>query len=398
MDNGLPSDPQHLRQQLEALLHEARLNEQKLRRFDQLERRLIAAPSLPALIHLLLTDYRQAFGIEEVHLALIDRQNEMAGILAATGEDGIAQGLALHTDPSLLEAQFCDVELPRLAAYDSACHAPLFPHAARPLASVALLPLRRQNQLIGSLHLGSADPERYTSDAGTAFLERLASIVAICLDGALAQERIKLAGLTDGLTGIQNRRYFDHRFPVEIAQARRHKHPLGVLLLDIDKFKRVNDTYGHPAGDAVLRTVASTIQGQLRTGDTVARYGGEEFVVLLPHTPGHFSREIAERIRQAVERHGAQLPNGSVLRVTLSVGLAMFSPTDEASADPAASVLTRADQSLYAAKHGGRNQVVCDGNCTPPRRLAGWSQQLDRLRHRLALPEWLQHPFQHLAR
>ncbi|MEI7430466.1 MAG: sensor domain-containing diguanylate cyclase, partial [Betaproteobacteria bacterium] len=237
------------------------------------------------------------------------------------------------------------------------------------IKSVALLPLARHGELIGSLHFGSADPERYVSDCRTDFLVRLAEIVAICLESALSQERLKLVGLTDALTGVQNRRYFEHRCPVEISQARRYKHALACMFLDIDKFKRINDTYGHQTGDDVLRSVANIIQAQLRSGDTISRYGGEEFVVLLPQSELHHALQIAERIRSSIEEQHLQAASGQVIKMTISIGLSMLSAKNlaEESHQAATGLIAAADKALYQAKHNGRNRVEWDGRLSSDR-------------------------------
>lgn len=349
-----------MRRQLETLLHEARQNEEKMRRFDQLERLLIGAGSLLELVRLLLTEYKLAFGLDVVTLALLDRDHEATRILEG-GLGEACNGLTLMPSPAPLEALYRESRLPFVGAFSVADHQPLFASPPGGIASVALLPLMRQGELIGSLHFGSTDPDRYRAGCATDFLERLAQIIAICLESALAQERLKLAGLTDGLTGVQNRRYFEHRCLVEVSQARRYRHPLACMFLDIDKFKRINDSYGHQTGDEVLRRVAHIIQSQLRAGDTIARYGGEEFVVLLPRSELHHSRQIAERIRRSIEDAQVEALSGQLIKVTLSIGVSML-PDDTAS-EPQSSLaeglVAAADQALYQAKNGGRNRVVC---------------------------------------
>jgi diguanylate cyclase (GGDEF)-like protein len=347
----LQSENYSLRQQLEALLHEARCNEDKMRRFDQLERRLIGAPSLLELVRLLLSEYKAAFGVEWVTLALVDPEYEAARILE--GEAGLS-GLTLLQSGEALESLYRDNIRPLLGAYDPAIHRGLFD--SEKIASVALLPLVRQDELIGSLHFGSADPERYCSDCGTQFLERLTAIISVCLGSALNQERLKLIGLTDALTGVQNRRYFEHRSEIEARNARRHNQPLACMFLDVDRFKRINDTYGHQAGDEVLRHVAGIILSQLRAGDTVARYGGEEFVVMLPQTAVSHARNIAERIRERIADHPFGVGSGQVLNVTISIGLSML---EEGEAE-SSRMIESADRALYRAKSGGRNRVVCE--------------------------------------
>ena len=364
----LEAENSSLRRRLETLLHEARQNEDKMRRFDQLERLLIAAGSLLELVRLLLTEYKLAFGLEFVTLALLDRDHEARRILDG-GLGAACSGLTLLSSPAPLEVLYRESRQPFVGAFSVADHQLHFNAPPGAIASVALLPLMRQGELIGSLHFGSADPDRYRAGCATDFLERLAQIIAICLESALTQERLKLAGLTDGLTGVQNRRYFEHRCPVEISLARRYKHPLGCMFLDIDKFKRVNDSHGHQTGDEVLRRVAHVIQSQLRAGDTIARYGGEEFVVLLPQSEIHHSRQIAERIRRCVEETEVEALSGQVIKVTISIGLSMLADAPSSGPQPqsplAENLIAAADQALYQAKNGGRNRVVCAGEGAP---------------------------------
>ena len=363
MNSTLQSENFSLRQQLETLLHEAQLNEDKLRRFDQLERRLIGASSLSELVNLLLAEYKLAFAVEFVSLALLDRDYEATRILESRlGSDTGFDGLTLLQSSSMLDALYGKMRCPYLGDFEALRHQNLFNAPLGAISSVALLPLARQGELIGSLHFGSASPDRYTGDYGTDFLERLAEVVAICLESALARERLKLVGLTDGLTGVHNRRYFEHRCPVEISQARRYKHPLACMFLDIDKFKVINDTHGHQTGDIVLRSIASEIQAQLRTGDTIARYGGEEFVVLLPQSELHHARQIAERIRGSIEEKYFQGATGRTIQLTISIGLSMLPAKDlsDDTDEAARRLVAAADQALYQAKHSGRNRVVCD--------------------------------------
>lgn len=363
MDKTLQNENFSLRQQLEALLTQARLNEDRMRRFDRLERRLIGAGSLAELVRLLLSEYKQAFGVEFVTLMLVDQGGEVArAIVDEFGVELESGCLILMPAADSLPVCCTSSHLPVLAAFDARCHQALFSAPAGAVASVAILPLMRHEASIGSMQLGSANVERYSAGSGTDFLERLAAIVAVCLETALTQERLKQAGLTDSLTGVQNRRYFDHRSHIEIGQARRYKHSLACMFLDIDKFKRINDTYGHPVGDLVLRTVAGLIQAQLRAGDTIARYGGEEFVVLLPQAGGQHACEIAERIRFRIEEAVVVSAAGDDVRVTISIGLALLQvdgvPGD--TRELTLRLVAAADKALYRAKHTGRNRVVCD--------------------------------------
>ena len=380
MASYLEIENSSLRNELEDMLREARLNEEKLRRFDQLERQLIGSNSLVELLELILTEYKQVFGVEFVTLTLIDPDFEVTRVLEREADGAVSlDGLTLIQPSLRVDSLFMGDGKPRLESFDEHLHQTIFENAEGAIASVALLPLSRKGELIGSLNFGSLDPARYVPGCGTNFLERLAAVVALCLEAALMRERLKSAGLSDGLTGVNNRRYFEHRYPVEISLSQRHNHPLACMLLDIDKFKRINDNYGHQTGDEVLRVVASIIQSQLRTGDTVARYGGEEFVVLLPRATQQHAQEIAERIRCSIAGKELRAVSGESLFTTISIGISIFIP-ETSSGDHTQigeSLLAASDKALYQAKHGGRNRVVCDGAIgLVDHRQAPWHQRL----------------------
>jgi len=162
----------------------------------------------------------------------------------------------------------------------------------------------------------------------------------------------------DALTGIANRRALEEALAAEIARARRFHHPLAVVLLDLDNFKRTNDSYGHAGGDLLLRTIARILASAARQGDTVARFGGEEFVVVLPETDLVGARRLAERLRIAIESCRVD-----EMRTTASFGVATF-----AADDGILSLLAAADRALYRAKENGRNRVESfeQGGPQPP--------------------------------
>jgi diguanylate cyclase (GGDEF)-like protein/PAS domain S-box-containing protein len=160
---------------------------------------------------------------------------------------------------------------------------------------------------------------------------------------------------TDALTGLHNRRYFIRRLNEETDRVRRYGHALCVLLLDLDLFKDVNDTYGHDAGDRVLQAIARQIDDCKRGSDVTARLGGEEFALALPETSIDGALRLAERLRGLIAEAAVEHPGSAPIRTTASIGIATLSP----STPTAASLLQRADRALYDAKRAGRNTVHC---------------------------------------
>jgi len=353
MTNALQAENQRLRRQLQSLLDEARLNERKWQRLGELEKRLIAARTLTELIRVILLDYQSVCDNDTVTLVLIDPEYEIARILEREGQ--------AETPGLVLLEKLCIADTrPYLGDFEEERQGAIFDPWPEGCRSMALLPLVQQGEPVGSLNLGSRSPERFAAGSGTDFLERLAAVFSICLENALNHERLKLAGLTDPLTGVNNRRYFESRYRAELAHARRHRLPLSCMFLDIDRFKGINDSLGHLAGDEVLRRVAELIGSRLRGNDVIARYGGEEFVVLMPQTAFRQACEVAERIRFAIAERPLQPLPGVDLAVTISIGVAML--PEEVAGDEgevARKLIASADAALYRAKEGGRNRVVC---------------------------------------
>jgi two-component system, cell cycle response regulator len=175
------------------------------------------------------------------------------------------------------------------------------------------------------------------------------------LSGADAEakyhEEIYRLTIVDGLTQIHNKRYLYEALEREITRARRHDRPLAALIFDIDYFKRINDHYGHLAGDYVLRELADAVKLRIRRDEVFARYGGEEFVIVLPETTLEGGQALAESLREKVEEHEFVF-QGERMPVTISVGCSVMEAEDGA-----AELIQRADERLYEAKRAGRNQV-----------------------------------------
>jgi len=167
------------------------------------------------------------------------------------------------------------------------------------------------------------------------------------------EEELRVQASVDALTGVANRRRFSDTGTREVARALRYRKPLSLLMLDVDHFKKVNDTYGHGIGDEALKAMARTCQGELRATDLLGRLGGEEFAIILPETEPKGALEVAERVRVAISNIEVPLDNDGVLKFTASIGMAHLAPKETLE-----QLLERADSALYRAKQTGRNKVV----------------------------------------
>lgn len=219
-------------------------------------------------------------------------------------------------------------------------------------------------KLVGNLYHVLAQQNSDLVDANQQLEDRVA---ARTRDLAAANDQLQAANhklqafsRTDGLLRIHNRAYFDERLLEEVARARRQSQPLALLMMDVDFFKRYNDTYGHQAGDACLQAVARAVGSVVkRRTDFLARYGGEELVALLPNTPGDGAVLLAQRVIDAVRAVGlAHAASDVAPVVTLSIGATSALPVLPGDAEAGVQLLALADAALYQAKHQGRNRVV----------------------------------------
>ena len=219
---------------------------------------------------------------------------------------------------------------------------------------IGAFPLVSENEIIGCVVARSTLDSLSKRDIG--YLEQLSRQSAITISRANSYSKILQYATIDALTNLNNRRQFEIRLKQEIAIAKRQNNPLCAMMIDIDFFKKVNDTYGHASGDAILKGVASVIKQVLRESDIPSRYGGEEFAILLPYTNIEEAKIVGERLRKAVEK--TLMPVNledeiqKAINVTISMGLAEFNKTETGE-----ELFERADKALYEAKENGRNRV-----------------------------------------
>jgi diguanylate cyclase (GGDEF)-like protein len=260
---------------------------------------------------------------------------ELQNIRFRVGE-GIAGWVARHKKPQLVPDCSTDPRFVNIA------------NQKRPMVSMICVPLLIKRRVIGVVSLT-------TRESGHVFTENemeVAVLLSAHISLALENNRLYEISVSDGLTNLYNRRYLEQRLSKEISYARRFRKPLTVLMTDVDFFKKLNDTYGHQAGDQALRIVSETLTAGLRDYDVVARYGGEEFAIILLSTPRPKGASTAERLRAAVEEANITY-RGQRIPVTISVGVATF-PEDAGDTED---LINIADRALYEAKRRGRNMV-----------------------------------------
>jgi diguanylate cyclase (GGDEF)-like protein len=221
--------------------------------------------------------------------------------------------------------------------------------------SALAVPLFVSNRVMGSMQFFSSSADNFSKEDAQ-LLWILSLVAENLLTREYANEGLIRFAFTDYLTGLRTRGYFEQQLELEFKRAERRQQKFALLMIDIDHFKQVNDTFGHHIGDQLLRDVTSILMKDMREVDTVARYGGEEFVIILPETTETGALYVAQRLRRAVEqaRFFAGSPH-SVQRLTISIGVAVYDTDAQFKRD----LIEFADAALYAAKHEGRNRVIC---------------------------------------
>lgn len=261
-----------------------------------------------------------------------ERQN-----IKFTVGEGVAGWVAKHKKPVLI----ADVrEDPRFKVVEQ---------QKRKMVSMISAPLMVKDRVIGVVSLTTHNEEHLFSQDELELVVLMSAHISL----ALENNRLYEISVLDGLTNVYNRRYLEQRLSEEVAYSKRYSKPLTVVMLDIDFFKNLNDTYGHQAGDHVLVTVSSLLAEALREYDVVARYGGEEFSVILPTTPKQKGASIAERLRVSIAEHDFS-HKGKEISTSISLGVACFPEDGETPEE----LIAAADKALYRAKEYGRNQVA----------------------------------------
>ncbi|MCU1658356.1 MAG: hypothetical protein JWO57_3012 [Pseudonocardiales bacterium] len=276
---------------------------------------------------------------------------EAEGYVVTEAVDGTAALQHCRQQPP--DIVLLDIEMPGLDGYEVLAALKADPELVD-IPVVFLTSRSGMDDVVAGLRGGAHDYLKKPFEAPE-LLARVASAVHVKkLQDALHERNAELDRMsrTDALTGLYNRRHLDDELRRSHEDARRHDAPLCLLLLDIDHFKNVNDTYGHPAGDLVLGAFAQRLREQLRAGDIAGRWGGEEFLIIMPRTDPAGAFEVAERIRTCTGATPVTSVDGHVMKVTVSGGLAC-GPGDTADA-----AVHLADTSLYQAKAAGRNQIV----------------------------------------
>jgi len=317
---------------------------------------LTSKEDLPGVVGTITRELSLLVPIDQASIALLDEDSEKLSLRLAysRGEDLLpTEGKQV---PVALDNPLGWAVLNRRPLWRNDLDADLrfgFNPAGPDMKSEMVVPLLIRDRVLGTLNLASAAEHAFTA-ADFDILQKCSQLAAVAVDNSLLYRQTRELSLVDPLTGIYNQRHFRLLLDVELGRAQRYSRTMALMMIDVDDFKRINDTLGHPIGDRVLRGISHILRAGLRRSDVLARYGGEEFAVILQETEVTAARAVTEKLRKDVETE-AVFPDGrnGQVRTTVSIGLALY-PGD---AGDETELLARADEALYRAKRSGKNRV-----------------------------------------
>jgi diguanylate cyclase (GGDEF)-like protein len=312
---------------------------------------LISSTDIEESLTRVASAVRDALGFDAVVFATFDSRRDEFVRRAHAGLDAAWKRMRKKPIPAREILQFFKPEF-RISNSYFVSHSG--PDAWRE-SDVLLVPLSSGENLVGYLSVQSPRDVQLPQLERIKTLEIFAAQAVMALESARHFEEIKRLTFIDGLTPAYNYRYFQETLEKELHRHQRSGHHLTLGMLDIDNFKLINDTFGHPVGDEILKGLVEELMKNARDTDIVARYGGEEFAMIFPETPLPSARDAANRLRELIERREFPLPQlGRTLRVTASIGVAVYPSDGKTSTD----LIARADAALYFAKKNGKNQVA----------------------------------------
>ena len=333
-------------QNIETLLETLKKNDEITKKFQAIETKILSILNFTDLFEILLNEIREKFQVPYVWLTLIDTGDD-SGLLQYLEHSKILEtNLNIVTSDTFFNL-IPEGTQPFLINEDLKPFYRLLPSIKKFLVkSMAIAPITLDGQIIGSLNQADASYLRFAPGIDTSLLEQLAVKVSLCLANVTAHEKLKFLAYHDPLTGILNRRVLESILKREFHRARRYDHSLSLVFLDIDYFKKINDRYGHDAGDQVLIYIAQGMEGMVRNSDVVARYAGDEFIVLLPETAAEEAVALMERIKSYFLENPLLIADAEI-PISLSFGVASIE--DVADKTPE-TLLKTADDELYRMK------------------------------------------------
>ncbi len=283
------------------LLNRVKENEITSRKFNHVEAKILTILNFKDLFETLLSEISKQFSIPYVWITLVEASDTSKLLLKAFGSSELLPERVNLTTRSQFQGLLGTGTTPTLINQDISAYRALIPEKSSwMIRSMSVAPISLDGEVIGSLNQGDIAADRFSPDLDPVLLAQLALKFSLCLSNVTAHERLRLLAFNDPLTDLLNRRAMEHALEQEFNRAQRYNRELSVAFLDLDKFKKVNDLYGHDAGDKVLMDVAKVLSLHTRTSDILCRFAGDEFVLVLPETTTTKAESMMGRIREAM--------------------------------------------------------------------------------------------------
>ncbi|MFH0726046.1 MAG: sensor domain-containing diguanylate cyclase [Pseudomonadota bacterium] len=343
---------------IDSLLAFIRQNDDIARKFNEIEIQILSTLNFAGLFEILLTQIKEKFQIPYVWISLID-SGEVPDLIHSLGKSEILKSNLRIIDPSSFLKLVPAGKRPLLINDNLERFSILFPESGNHLfRSMALAPITLGGSVIGSLNQADSSISRFAPGMDTSLLESLARKVSLCLANVTAHEKLAFLAYHDPLTGLLNRRVMESILEREYLRGKRYSSPLSAVFIDLDKFKAVNDSLGHNAGDELLQHTAKTLTQLVRNSDVVSRFAGDEFVIILPETGPQKAKNMMDRIRSHFKENPLRMGNQTIA-IGISFGVA--SSDDPEVKDPS-SLLNLADKRLYEMKANKSTQSFLTNN------------------------------------
>ncbi|MEN8198761.1 MAG: diguanylate cyclase [Thermodesulfobacteriota bacterium] len=329
-------------------LETLRDNEKSANTFHAIESRILSVLNFKDLFVVLLSEIKNQFKVPFVWVTIL-QETEVSTMMtdALDGSEKLQKNLNFidkATFMGIIENNFT----PLLINDDLRHYSKLFPEGRYFLVkSMTIAPITLDGEIIGSLNLADINPERYTPDLDSSLIRKLAMKMSQCLSNVVAHEKIKFLAYNDTLTNLPNRRSTETSLEREYKRAQRYNNPLSVVFMDLDYFKRVNDTYGHEQGDELLKYLSRNLSQMVRQSDTIGRFAGDEFVAILPETEMDEAHIQMNRIQKWFSENPL-CSDQERIPISISFGIAS---TKNDESNSAKSLLKIADNRLYEVKH-----------------------------------------------